>query len=103
LAQQEAPGQCPAGACSQRTTLRQGLTPLLRIGACNHVETPLGRGGIESDGVLMRSGSVAGADTHGVSDGLAVCELGAEKAGGEYGGICAPITRPPRLCSRSAA
>ena len=78
---QDVPDQCPAGACSQRTTLRQGLTPL-RIGARNHVEA-LGRGGMEADVVFMRSGSVAGADTHGVSDGLAVCEAGAEKADGE--------------------
>jgi hypothetical protein len=52
------------------------------MGACSHVDT-LGRGEIEADGLLMRSGSVAGADTHGVSDGLAVCEAEAEKAGGE--------------------
>jgi len=49
--------------------LRQGLTPLLRIGACNHAEA-LGRGGIETVWAITRSGSVAGAETHGVSDGF---------------------------------
>ena len=60
-------------------TLRHGLTPLLRIGACNHFEA-LARGGMEADGMFIRSGSASGAETHGVRDGLAA---GAEKAAGE--------------------
>jgi len=62
--------------------LRQGLTPLLRIGACNHEEA-LGRAGIETVWAITRSGSASGAETHGVSDGLAACEAGAGKADGE--------------------
>src|SRR6267378_5654662 len=85
-----------AGSVSQRTILRQGLTLLLRTGACSQLDA-FGRGG-SGAGTSSRSGSIAGADTHGVSDGLSTRCVGAEKVG-----ACAPINLPPRLCSRSAA
>lgn len=52
------------------------------MGACNHFEA-LGRGWMEADAMFIPSGSASGAETHGVRDGLAAGEAGAEKAAGE--------------------
>ncbi len=85
--------QLPAGACSHLTARRQGATPPLLIGVCNHTISPC-RATALSLGPLSESlGSPAGGTSPGVSQyGLSPANGRSPAAFDECRSVIAPVT-----------